>query len=94
MIKPTIGRIVWFYPQGRQQVEAKQQPHAAIIAYVHSDDYINITYFDTNGFAHPANGVFLRQEGEPRPDFAFCEWMPYQLGQAAKTAALAAPNGD
>lgn len=93
MIKPTIGRIVWFYPYGRSQVEAKEQPHAAIIAYVHSAECINIAYFDVNGIAKPANGVRLCHDDEPRPDFAFAEWMPYQIGQAAKTAELATQLG-
>jgi hypothetical protein len=30
------------------------------------------------------------QAGEPKPEHGyFCEWMPYQVGQAAKAAANA-----
>lgn len=88
MIKPTIGRVVWYYPHGRTQKEANKQPHAAIIAHVYGDDCISIGYFDSNGVAKFATSVHLCQDSEPRPDFAFAEWMPYQIGQAAKAEAL------
>ncbi len=82
MIKPTIGRIVWYYP-----TSGEGEPYAAIICHVHSDTRINIAYFDVHGTALNDTLVTLYQGEDiaPRPDHCFCEWMPYQRGQAAKT---------
>jgi hypothetical protein len=81
IIKPTIGRVVWFYPSEHKEGD---QPCSAQIAYVHSDTCINIGYFDHNGNAKQATSVTLfHGEGE-RPKSYFCEWMPYQVGQAKK----------
>ena len=86
MIKPTVGRMVWFYKYGQTQVDANEQPMAAIIAHVWNDNMINIAYFDSNGIAHNQTSVYLVQEGEANPPnpTAFCVWMPYQIGQAKK----------
>lgn len=88
MIKPTIGRVVWYYKWGKTQIDANEQPNAAIIAYVHFDTMINIGFFDSNGFARAAQSVQLLQDGDEMPQSPFCCWMPYQKGQAAKTEAL------
>lgn len=85
MIKPTIGRVVWFHPAGST---ATEQPHAALIAYVHSETMVNLAAFDANGMASSQTSVFLYQGDSERPSSYFCEWMPYQQGQAAKTEAL------
>lgn len=81
MIKPTIGRVVWYHPN-------KGVTLAAIIAYVHSDVMVNLAVFDVNGVAYNQTSVFLYQNepAQERPIEGFCEWMPYQIGQAAKTA--------
>ncbi len=87
MIKPTIGRIVWYYPRA-----GHREPYAAIICRVHSNTLVNIAYFDENGTASNAGAVKLYQ-GEDialKPYDNFCEWMPYQHGQAAKTEAAEA----
>lgn len=87
MIKPTVGRVVWYYKDGAAQMSAGQ-PCAAQIAYVHSDTCINIGYLDENGNHHNATSVRLLEDREPVAEsmhFPFCTWMPYQVGQAAKT---------
>lgn len=85
MITPTIGRIVWFWNVHPLRLE---QPEAAIIAYVHSDTCVNLGVFRDNGNCTGFGSVTLwHGEGEP-PAGAYCEWMPYQKGQAAKTEAL------
>ena len=88
MIKPTIGRVVWFYPQGAKQILNNIQPHAAMIAYVHSDTMITIGYFNSYGVACSQTSVRLIQEEQDFPECPFCSWIPYQKGQAAKTEAL------
>jgi hypothetical protein len=88
MIKPTVGRVVWYYRDGKSQVEAGKQPYAAIVAFVWSDTCINIAFFDSNGVADKTTSVQLVQDGDELPEHDFCCWMPYQKGQAAKTEAL------
>ena len=77
---------MWFHePFVADTVE---QPHAAIITYVHGDRMVNLVVFDPNGNSQGRTSVALRQEGDVAPNGMFCEWMPYQLGQAAKTEAV------
>ncbi len=86
MIKPTVGRVVWYWPKD----EKPTQPYAAIIARVWSDTCVNLAIFDANGnaIAGPPTSVLLLQEGNERPSGGgFCEWMPYQIGQAKKHEA-------
>lgn len=84
MIKPTIGRIVWFYENKQQE-----QPLPGIVCYVHSDTLVNLAVFDVNGNPAPKTSVFLFQdEGGYEPVTHFATWMPYQKGQAARTEEL------
>lgn len=85
MIKPTIGRVVWYHPVSSTEAE---QPYAAIIAHVWSDTCINLAVFDSNGAAFNQTSVFLFQGEGEKPSSQYAEWMPYQQGQAAKTEAL------
>jgi hypothetical protein len=89
MIKPTNGRIVWFHPQGHFQQQDPEQPLAAIITHVWSDNVVNLCVFSSNGIPYNMTSVALKQSDTD--DFAgrmYCEWMPYQKGQAAKTEEL------
>jgi hypothetical protein len=95
MIKPTVGRIVWMWPNGRVEGE---QPFAAIVTHVHSDEIVNLCAFTEVGAPFACTSMQLFQGIGDVPDTAFCEWMPHQLGQAkkteealAKTAFLDAP---
>lgn len=81
MIKPTVGRVVNYFPRGN----AEGPPLAAIIACVWSDTCVNLAIFNASGtpMSDPPTLVLLVQEGNPRPTGGnFCEWMPYQVGQA------------
>lgn len=92
MIKPTVGRVVWFRPMSASE---NPQPLAAIIAFVHDDKTVNLAVFDRNGESYPLEGVQLIQEGEmPCRPGGYCEWMPYQKGQAAKVDQLEAAIKD
>lgn len=83
VIAPTVGRVVHFFPHGAASIE-----HAAIIAAVNEDGTVNLAWFQHDGLpAHHCN-VRIIPAGEPDPElYAFARWMPYQLGQAAKTEA-------
>jgi hypothetical protein len=85
MIKPTIGRVVWFQPSKAADQPLRTQPYPALVCYVHSDSCINVAYFNEGGTACSATSVTLVQDEKDREGlFAgyFAEWMPYQVGQA------------
>ncbi len=92
MIAPTIGRVVWFYE--RCVPDTAEQALAAIVTYVHSDRLVNLAVFDGNGKCAGRISVPLRQPADVAPRGMFCEWMPYQKGQAVKTEALEAQLKD
>lgn len=77
-MKPTIGRNVLFRP-------APGVTHAAIITAVHSNTMVNLVVFDAYGVSSGKTSVQLVSPGQDKPEFGqFCEWMPYQVAQAAK----------
>lgn len=88
MIKPTVGRVVWYYPRGQVQAAAGYQPNAAIVVQVEHDRKVNLTWFNESGVAESAICVRLLQDDDvPLGAEAYAVWMPYQLGQAARTEA-------
>lgn len=85
-IKPTVGRIVWYWDDDNRKPNG--QPLAAIVTYVRSDRLVNLQVMARYGASFPASSIPLVQEGEtPGVHVAYCEWMPYQKGQAAKADA-------
>ena len=75
----------------RNMARNGNQPLPAIVTMVHEDsdteegDFVNLTVFDTMGVSHGRQDVRLVQDSDEVPeDGAYCEWMPYQKGQAAK----------
>lgn len=93
MIKPTIGRVVWLWPSAELQANPnlnlayrdKTVPLAATVAYVWSDRMVNLSAVDQNGKPFGLTRVTLLQGDETyNPMGNYCEWMPYQKGQAAK----------
>ena len=91
-ILPTVGRVVWFTPSRSFTPPDfltidQDKPCSASVAYVWSDSLVNLTVSDHYGKTFPMTSVQLVQVDEPRPENGyFCEWMPYQVGQAAKHA--------
>jgi glyoxylase-like metal-dependent hydrolase (beta-lactamase superfamily II) len=92
MIKPTVGRVVHFYPESNDSMlyRGGDTPLAAIITHVHSDYCVNLAVFSAEGYALARTSVRLVHDARPRSGSQFCEWMPYQKGQAAKTEELEA----
>ncbi len=96
IIKPTIGRVVWFWPGAIAIPSAAEdffyddtsQPCAALVAHVIDERTVNLAVMDQTGRVFSRQRVKLIQDGDERPLQYFCEWMPYQKGQAAKTEAL------
>ena len=87
LIKPTVGRVVWFYKYVSGQ--GHKGPLAAHVAHVHSDSMVNLMVIDENGNPRSETSVHLRQQAYSEvPQSNYCEWMPYQYVQATKTEAL------
>lgn len=81
-IKPTIGRVVWVYPQGHSR---EHDALPGLISFVHSDSVINVAAFTQNGEPLPLTSVALIPQGEPLPESGnVATWMPYQAAQAQK----------
>lgn len=94
MIEPTPGRIVWFWKgPWHDKIAQHEQPLAATVAYVHNPHMVNLRVVDANGEAHAVTSVTLLQDDDQRPEGFFCEWMPFQKGQAAKYDAPQPPQG-
>ena len=67
MIKPTAGRVVWFYKWVEGQ--GHKGPLSAHVCQVHSDTMVNLMVIDENG--------------NPRPQTNYCTWMQYQKAVAS-----------
>ncbi len=82
MIKPTVGRVVWYW---RATADLKNdQPYAAIVTYVHGDSLVNLVAFSKSGNMEAHDDVSLRQPEDPEwITTPFCEWMPYQKAVAS-----------
>lgn len=84
-IIPTIGRVVHYNQNGLTM--------AAIVVRVWSESLVNLAVFDGNGIPFSRTVVRLIQapyDSPPAPNEEFASWMPYQIGQAAKTEELMA----
>ena len=81
-ITPTVGRVVWFRTWNGKGYDPELAAH---VAKVNDNGTINVMLIMGNGSTRPITDVPLIQEGDPKPRDSFCEWMPYQRGQAAKT---------
>ncbi|MGO9171998.1 MAG: hypothetical protein ACLP7P_08550 [Rhodomicrobium sp.] len=93
IIEPTVGRVVLYTPAAtdNQLVRHGGGPLAAIIANVWSYNCVNLAVFDANGVSFNRTSVLLIHDGQTSPEWGdYCEWMPYQKGQAAKAEALEA----
>lgn len=68
-MKPTIGRIVHYWPGNLDdRAPKKGQPYPAVITHVHSDDCVNLTVFNDNSF--PLGGKF----SPPHTITSVCKW--------------------
>lgn len=98
MIVPSIGRKVWYRPNGRATLNGKpiacysDQPMDATVICVWSDRCVNLMVVDHAGNLHAAGSVMLRQEGDHHEICgSYCQWMPYQVAQAEKAPEPPAP---
>ena len=94
MIPPTIGREVWFQPNGTKPVADGKpiyifadQPLDATVVCVWGDRIVNLTVADHGGQVHAFRSVTLRQDGDAVPIGHYCEWMPHQAAKAKQASA-------
>lgn len=87
IIPPTPGRVVWFYPADHDGIaRLNGQPLSGQVAGVHHDRLVNLCVLDAYGNPQARTSVTLVQPGDDVPaGGAYATWMPYQIGQAAKT---------
>lgn len=94
MIKPTVGRVIWYWHPGAHH---EDQPWPALITFVHSDNMINVGGFNKNGNPFADTSVLLHQDDQSYGDpggGGWAAWMPFQRGQAAKIEALEKPAAE
>jgi hypothetical protein len=87
MIKPTVGRVVLYTPPANDPILLEYQaPFKADVIYVWGDRCVNLSITYPNGQVRFESSVTLVQEGDRHMvEFGrYAEWMPYQIGQAAK----------
>lgn len=78
---PTVGRIVYYMKYGTPGGEFKSEVSAAIITKVHNATCVDLCVINPTGFFFNQSVVQGDQGGQ-------WNWMPYQVGQAAKTEFL------
>lgn len=86
-IKPTPGRIVYYWPGPSETIpHIPGQPLSAQVASIQEDETLTLSVLDSCGSHHPRNAVPLIQPLNPAPDDrSYAYWMPYQIGKAAQT---------
>lgn len=82
MIKPTIGRKVWFWTHVPAAGYNSAQPEDATIVYVWDDHLVNLRVTDHSGNGRPETSVQLWNGEGTQPVTRHAQWMPFQLGQA------------
>jgi len=88
-ITPTNGRVVLYTPaEAQYSIPCEGLKLAAIISHVHPDGSVNLAIFGSDGTMAARKHVPLVQEGDLIPAGGYAQWMPYQLGQAAKTDSV------
>ena len=97
VISPSVGRKVWYWPSASDKtgpvpmVQQTGQPLDATVIAVHGDRMVNVLVVDVMGRQFPVLSCALQQPGDPihvsesgQVIGRYCEWMPFQVGQAKK----------
>jgi hypothetical protein len=94
MIRPSVGRVVWFHPHLDEGHTPADQPHAALVVHVLDDRTVNLAVFNQSGAPYSRQAVQLLQDDDLAPASGhFAMWMPFQVGQAKKTEAAESGAG-
>lgn len=89
-IKPTVGRVVWYWPASAELREKKGQPFCATITHVWGDTCVNLHVHEDGSFALDRYCPTSVTLGDPTeiPNGECWQWMPYQVGQASGSGAV------
>ncbi|KAI3597699.1 hypothetical protein D8I24_6515 [Cupriavidus necator H850] len=100
LIKPTVGRKVWYRPSTtdttgpKPMIVSTGQPLDATVIAVWGDRCVNLLVVDIVGNHFPVLSCTLLQDDDvPGVDAdgktvgRYAEWMPYQVAQATKECA-------
>ena len=90
MIKPTVGRVIWWFEHDNV-TDLIVGPMVALIADVYPSGRVTLVGWDLDG--KPRIGlkhVRIVENGDATDEDVWAQWMPYQQGQAAKTEQLEA----
>jgi hypothetical protein len=95
-IKPTVGRKLYFYPNGDKTVNSldDSQPIDATIIFVWSEAIVSLHIVDHLGGMQMRPSVHLIQDNDPIPapgGGGYAKWIPFQVGQAKAQEAPQAP---
>ena len=91
MIKPTVGRRVWYRPTAAERHYEHDQPFDAGITHVWNDNCVNLMVVDEAGNKLPGKtSVTLAQDRPAQP--GECEWMPYQKRQEEPIVGIPMPS--
>lgn len=74
MTKPTVGRVVHFFPATTDTLHRDGEPLAATIVRVWSNTCVNLALFDRDGHLHRRTSVLLHQVENERPESGFAAW--------------------
>lgn len=85
MIKPTVGRIVWFIPSKfDDKRDDRTQPLAATVVRVWHERLVNLRVISQSGSSEwgETSVALLQEEDKPLEGGRYAMWMPYQIGQS------------
>lgn len=93
-ITPTVGRVVWYYPETLDRVEPshdKGSPYPAIITHVWGDEVVNLHVMNDGSYPLRADGLYPTSVGMNdgvNLSGRSWSWMPFQKGQAPGADAV------
>jgi len=79
IVKPTVGRMVYYKSYGTPNGEYKPENRAAIITAIHSDTVIDLCVLNPEG-------MFFNRNVEQGEKGGQWDWMPFQKDQQARLA--------
>ena len=88
MIKPTVGRVIWWFEHDGT-TDLVVGPMVALIAAVLPSGRVNLVGWDLEGESCKGlKHVRIVEDGDATDEDVWAQWMPYQQEQAAKTEQL------